>query len=139
MGYDEIFGDLLGNRDAIMFSPGPLLEVRNPESGNGYDTHYGTYQYFAYAEVDFQGTYADNKPNMRYTYTYPARAAIWGTLTVTKGNGNSLAFNEPNTPDPISGMNAVYLDGSGGWFKPDDLEVFFTAFSDRYYWPIPGN
>lgn len=135
-GFQTFFGDILGDRDDVMFCPGKLHQIRNATSGNGYDTLYITYQYFVF-NVPFKGTYQSNKPDLSRIATYPAGAAIWGCLTVTKGNGNVLAHSEPNVAEPLSGMNAVYFDGHGAWVPPDRLEVYYSVFNDDYHWPIP--
>ncbi|MDF3130567.1 type II secretion system protein [Kiritimatiellaeota bacterium B1221] len=134
--YDEIFLDILGPREIAMFCPGNLRKVRNPETSS-YDTKYTTYQYFN-LDSPFKGTYATDKPYMALMDTYPSEAAIWGCLTLARSDGSSLAHNEPGVMEPISGMNAVYLDGHGRWVLPKDLENFFSIASADYYWPIPG-
>lgn len=134
--YDDIFGDLLPNRDSVMFCPGKLRQVRNAETSD-YDTVFITYQYFR-SDRPFKGSYQNNKPNMTYVSTYPAEAAIWGCLTVSKSNGVVLAHNEPEVSKPVSGMNAVYLDGHGKWVNSENLEVYYHFYGLDFYWPVPG-
>ncbi|MDA3872769.1 MAG: type II secretion system protein [Kiritimatiellae bacterium] len=135
MNYEEIFRERLGDRDKVMFCPGKLIKVRNPETVH-YDTKYTTYQYF-YFDPPFLGTYQSNKPNFSYMDTYPDEAALWGCLTITTTSGVSLAHNEPAVTEPASGMNAVYLDGHGTWVDPENLENYFTVSGAQYFWPHP--
>ncbi len=134
--YDEIFLDILGPREIAMFCPGKLSKARNP-STNNYDIKFTTYQYFN-MDANYKGTYATDKPYMALMSTYPTEAALWGCLTLSKPDGFVLAHNEPGVYEPVSGMNAVYLDGHGRWVMPTDLENFFSIMGSDYYWPIPG-
>lgn len=135
MNYEDIFGENLGERDSVMFCPGKLLKVRNPETVN-YDTKFTTYQYFHF-DPPFLGTYQSDKPDFSFMDTYPNEAALWGCLAITTSAGVTLAHNEPSVSEPLSGMNAVYLDGHGTWVDPENLEHYFTVNGAQYHWPHP--
>ncbi|WFB36180.1 prepilin-type N-terminal cleavage/methylation domain-containing protein [Kiritimatiellota bacterium B12222] len=133
--YEELFEDTLGPRDQAMFCPGKLRKVRNPQT-NQYDTIYTTYQYFN-IPIPFSGSYSTNKPDLTNVSSYPHNAAVWGCLTLTNGAGISLAHDEPGVSKPVSGMNAVFIDGHGGWVEFENLEVYYSFSGAKYYWPNP--
>lgn len=124
-------------RDLALFCPGELMQVRNPGSAGGYDTHFTTYQYFNYSKP-FLGTYSTGKPDLFRMMTAPGSVALWGCLTATKPDGAALAHHEPNVKTPVSGMNAVYPDGHALWVEGAGLEVYFSDGSGTaYMWPKP--
>jgi len=135
--YDQTLGPLLTTaRAKIMFCPGPLSRVRNASTAL-YDTHYTTYQYFNFP-APFLGTYqGNNKPDMSRVSSMPVRAALWGCLTLHRGDGTSMAHSEPNTSEPVSGMNAVYPDGHSTWVVLASLEKYWMGSGADYYWPQP--
>lgn len=136
--YEETLASYLSatTRAKTMFCPGPLSRERNASTPL-YDTHYTTYQYFNFPSP-FLGTYqGNNKPDMSRSATMPVRAALWGCLTIQRDNGTALAHNEPNTAQPVSGMNAAFPDGHSTWQTLPSLEKYWMASGAGYYWPLP--
>lgn len=122
-------------RDKTFFCPGPLLKARNPSTAL-YNTHYLTYQYFNF-NAAFLGTYAGRTPPLTALDEAPPEVAMWGCLTVQRGDGTALAHNEPATAGTPSGMNAVYADGHASWVDSTMLEVYWKGGGSDYLWPIP--
>lgn len=136
LNFHDIFGEKLNPRDTVMFCPGELRKARNPNT-IAYNTRFFTYQYFNFNKP-FLGTYQEDKPNFSFMSSYPREAALWGCLTFTKGN-LTIAHEEPAVSEPVSGMNAVFLDGHGSWVPPGNLEIYVKISGNEFHWPIPGN
>jgi len=135
--YSTVLEEYLGApRDKIMFCPGPLYRARNPKFNDLYKTHYTTYQYFNFPSP-FLGTYAgNNKPDMTRLSMIPAGTALWGCLTVKRGDGTTLSHSEAGKKESLTGMNAAFVDGHAGWVDVASVEVFYKNNGD-YCWPIP--
>ncbi len=135
--YTTELEDYLGApRDKIMFCPGPLYRERNPRFSDLYKTHYTTYQYFNFPGP-FLGTYAgNNKPDMSRLSMIPAGTALWGCLTVKRGDGTTLSHSEAGEKESLTGLNAAFVDGHAGWVDVSSVEVYYRSNGD-YCWPVP--
>ena len=131
----ELAEYLRAPRDKIMFCPGPLKRIRNPSTPL-YDKYYTTYQYYNFPSP-FLGSYAgNNKPDMTRLSMIPAGTALWGCLTVKRGDGSTLSHSEAGSKDGLTGMNAAFVDGHAGWVDVSSVEVYYKSNGD-YCWPIP--
>lgn len=129
VAYEEKFESYLGKRNAIMFCPGPLKKVRNPDISPSYQDRFVTYQY-ALMPLWNQ----ENAP--KRIGGSLAHIPVWGCLTFTSG-GLSYGHSNPATTKPIEGMNVAYLDGSVAWVNRADLTTWGNDGGSEFLWPKP--
>jgi prepilin-type N-terminal cleavage/methylation domain-containing protein len=120
-------------RQRYFFCPGPLYEIRHPDS-SGYTNAHVTYAYFSFPENDPEWQIPD-PPNMT-RISGNSRPALWTCLTIRTAANRYFGHDSPNRPDiPPTGQNAVLLDGSTSWTNWDDLEVAYLNTGNHFYWP----
>lgn len=136
--YNDTLKPYIGDRNQVMFCPGDLYKLRNPQvTSPDYATSYITYQYFNY-NGNFSGTLGGaKKPNLTRTTTAPTDLPLWGCMTSLAGK-TAYAHHEPGVARPFTGMNIVCVDGSARWVNGSDLEAYAYSAS-IFYWPIPTN
>lgn len=133
---------LSAERKHIMFCPGKLFEVRNPEAAGwegpgGYGWRYVSYVYYNFHPSEGYGTWltADPYPDMATTISADTKYPLWGCLTVDK-HWAYLAHDTPQTLRTPLGMNASFLNGSAKWVKWRDMAPFWDDTGQDFYWPV---
>jgi len=129
---EPYLGDL---RDTMMFCPGPMYDARNPESHSQYEENHVTYSYFNFALGNSR--FLLPQPDLRLVGTADTTVPLWTDLTVRASSGNFLGHDAPLTPDPPTGQNSAYVDGSAQWVGWDRLEEAYLDTGNTFYWPTP--
>lgn len=129
--------------EQVLFCPGDLYRVRNPEVDARYVYNHITYQYFRIHRGNAFWVYTENGVTKRPDLTGgdPVEAAsypLWGDLTIIKQSGLYLGHDAALTADPPEGMNAAYGDGSARWFNWSECDVYFQR-GGSYYWSEISN
>jgi prepilin-type N-terminal cleavage/methylation domain-containing protein len=126
-------------RDDIMFCPGPLGEVRNPDTP-GYNYDNVNYQYLninlppggsAYSWLNGEFVTQEIESN--------SSLPVWGDMSIyLAANGTYFAHDSPQATETPSGANFARVDGSGQWFTWEGLEVYLRTNSSKndYHRPI---
>ncbi|QNN21012.1 prepilin-type N-terminal cleavage/methylation domain-containing protein [Planctomycetales bacterium ZRK34] len=125
------------DRDAMMFCPGPLYDVRNPETSvYNYDYRLVTYQYFNIRPTT-ESLLLASAPDYSSVTDLPAGAPLWSCMTIkVLTNGLYFGHDAPITDEPPTGGNACYADGSAQWVRWDQWEPFyFHAGTQHWMWP----
>lgn len=128
-------------RSKLMFCNGQL-EARNPSTAS-YDREYITYQYFNYTPRDAGTWWQVTKPKIERQGRRGSNYALWGCLTLDNPAAASplrwshLGYTQ-RTLNSWKAMNAVYVNGSGGWSRDQEVEAYVrTSGNVLYYWPKP--
>ncbi|MBI1367539.1 MAG: prepilin-type N-terminal cleavage/methylation domain-containing protein [Planctomycetes bacterium] len=140
-------GNNVRGSDDILFCSGPLAQVRY-HGWSGYDYLYTSYQYFNMPQVSGTvwthsgtGTTVDHQPDLtKFSAMEPGRWAMWGCMTLSNASVTTwIGHDSPVTPDPPTGMNAAFVDGSAGWVAWRDCEMYYqpTSLSQNWWWPKP--
>lgn len=127
--FEEKFQSYLGERNVMMFCPGPLKKVRNANTSQAYKDNFVTYQY-ALMPLWNQA----NAPK-RLAGT-AAGTPLWSCLSYRSG-ALSYGHNNPGTAMPMEGMNVACLDGSVRWVDAKDLTTWGQDGAAEFLWPKP--
>ena len=129
----------LAGREHILFCPGKLYQVRNPQAPGwqgpgGYGYRYVTYTYYNFQPTFGNWLLTDPFPKMTRTVSASARYPLWACLTVDK-HWAYLAHDTPQTPRTPLGMNAAFGDGAARWVPWENMEPFWDDTAQDFYWP----
>lgn len=119
----------------IFFCPSSLLEVRNPQHPY-YVKNHVTYSYFHDYKMG-TGWKAPRPGISKTSFTYEKVYPLWGCLTLSTTSGFWFGHDRPIVPLAPEGQNACFIDGSAKWNDFQDLGIFYSNYSQSYYWPKP--
>jgi prepilin-type N-terminal cleavage/methylation domain-containing protein len=134
------------SRDDIMFCPGALRRIKDPEeSSNSYNTLLCTYQYFNTPHQDYAryrwygyGVSGYEMPDIsKSTSNADPRTALWGCLTYGPVGKRFLMSGHDKIYGSVEGMNAVDISGAAEWVDYEKMEAYWYSGGLDFYWPNP--